>query len=62
MVSDFQEADLNELLNAEPEEEGEQEKAYQALLDEDRRLMSGFTKTRKVRLRWPEPVRKRHIR
>lgn len=62
LPDDFQTANVNELLygDAAPVE-SEDDKAYRVLLERDRKLVSGFAK-RNEGLKWPEPVRKRHIR
>jgi len=61
-MSDFLDADIDELLNGEMEDEqAAEDKAYNALLQQDKRIMSVFTDKREG-LRWPDPVRKRHIR
>ena len=61
-MSDFQEADINELLTEKGKDKGsEDERAYRALLEQDHKMLSGFRKVR-PRMHWPEPVRKRHIR
>ena len=61
-MSDFLEADIDELLNPDKEpEKSEDDKAYQALLKQDRKLLNGFSRGSEA-LRWPDPIRKRHIR
>ena len=62
MQDDFISADIDDLLKQKPENVAtEEERTYQALLDEDRTLINGFGSNRE-RLRWPEPVRKRYLR
>lgn len=61
-MADFQDADINELLNAkEAPKMSEDEKAYQALLKSDETLINDFGSNRDKRT-WPEPVRKRFAR
>ena len=61
-MSDFQTADIGELLHeAPPEKKTEDERALEALKKQDAALLSGFS-TRVKRFQWPDPVRKKHIR
>ena len=61
-VSDFQTADIAELLDdKEGDKLSDDEKAYQALLSNDAALMNVFD-TKRDKFAWPEPVRKRFIR
>ncbi len=61
-MSDFQTDDIDELLNAKPApEKSEDEKAYDALMKEDAKLLSSFSQPRHY-LHWPQPVKKRFLR
>ena len=61
-MSDFQTSDIAELLHETVKPVDEEEKAYLALMERDRVLVSGFTKNSHSLLHWPEPVRKKYIR
>ena len=59
MSDDFLTADIGDLLEEEEQEQlSEDERAYQALVEQDRKMIHGFT-THKERLRFPDPVTKR---
>jgi len=61
-MGDFQTADIAELLDDKDGDKlSEDEKAYQALLNNDATLMNVFD-TKRDKFAWPEPVRKRFIR
>lgn len=62
-MSDFLDADINELLGGDAEEaQNESDRAYKALLEQDEKLLNSFGNDRRKALSWPEPVRKKHIR
>lgn len=62
MTNDFLETNIDDLLHGDDKpSESEDDKAYRVLLERDRKMLHGFAK-RNEGLRWPEPVRKRHIR
>ena len=61
-MSDFMTADIGELLHGDDVPvESEDEKTYRLMLENDRRMLNGFEK-KQDGMRWPDPVRKRHIR
>ena len=62
-MRDFLEADINELLYEKAEPVNEDEVSYKAMVDKDIATINGFIATpRESAMKWPEPVRKRHIR
>ena len=62
MADDFLTADIDDLLEGEPQRElSADEKAYQALLAEDDQKINKFHQ-RKKHMNWPEPVTKRWTR
>ncbi len=61
-MSDFQTANINELLSkVEKEPVSEDDKAYSALMKEDAELLTKFP-SRRDRFNWPSPVKKRFLR
>lgn len=61
-MSDFNSVDINDLLHGdEKPKETDTEKVTRMLLEHDRRLLKGFEERGPV-MRYPEPVRKRHLR
>jgi len=61
-VSDFENADIDDLLKVEKPEKSEYDEAYEALLQDDRKMMHECAQRENSRIHWPEPVTKRHIR
>ena len=59
-MKDFLDEDVTKLLGTENDTRTVADKALEAMLESDRRMINQWREEK--RLSWPEPVRRRHIR